>query len=286
MTPPMVTTPQATVTRLVALEGPMLTLPASALLVGAEGAHLCPFPSFLIEHPQGKVLVDTGMRPEAADDPIGQYGDVGRHLLPDGFPRDACVDRQLAKLGIAPSEIGTVVMSHLHLDHTGMMSLFPHAQFVGGHGEMRHALWPDPVQREGYFLPEDFAFLHDRPAQWLEVGPYDHDLFGDGSVVLFHLPGHTPGSLGVLVRTPEKNFFLAGDIVHLRGGLDGTPFPRDWSNEQGARSVARMNALAHAYDAQIWVAHDPEDWAEHKHAPAAYDGAGVVEDRVPAQLSV
>lgn len=262
-----------TVRRLWALDAPILTLPAGLLLLGAEGALDCPFPSFLIEHAQGMVLVDTGMRPEAADDPVGTYGDVGANLLPNGFARDLCVDRQLEKLGYQPGDIGTVVMSHLHLDHTGMMPLFKHAQFIGGAGEMRFAWWPDPNQQTGYFLTDDFAFLREDPSQWIEVGPHDYDLFGDGSVVLYHLPGHTPGSLGVLIRTPEQNLLLATDVVHLRGGLTGMPFPHDWSAEQTVRSVARLKAIAKANNAQIWIGHDPEDWAVTKHAPAVYDGA-------------
>jgi N-acyl homoserine lactone hydrolase len=262
-----------TVSRLIALDAPILNIPASMLLLGAEGMLACPFPCFLIEHPKGRVLLDTGMRAEAADDPVGTYGDVGANLLPDGFPRDLCVDRQLEKLGIRPADIDTVIMSHLHLDHTGMMPLFEHAQFIGGEGEMRFALWPDPVQRTGFFMPEDYAFLYDRPEQWLEVGPNEHDVFGDGSVVVFHLPGHTPGSVGVLVRTAEQNYVLAGDVVHLRGGLTGMPFPHDWSAEHSATSIARLRAIAKANDAQIWIGHDPEDWDVHKHARVVSDEA-------------
>jgi N-acyl homoserine lactone hydrolase len=262
-----------TVQRLWALDAPILKLPGSLLILGGEGTFDSPFPSFLIEHQQGRVLIDTGMRAEAADDPVGTYGDVGANLLPDGFDRDLVVDRQLEKLGIQPDDIDTVVMTHLHLDHTGLMPLFKHAQFIGGVGEMRFALWPDPSQRDGFFALEDFDFLRDNPDQWLEVGPEDYDLFGDGSVVLYHLPGHTPGQLAVLVRTPGQNILLASDVVHIRAGLSGVPFPHDWNAEQTARSVARLKAIARANNAHIWVGHDPDDWAVMKHAPAFYGEA-------------
>ena len=263
-----------TVSRLWALDAPIIPLAGSLLVLGGDEDKLdCPFPSFLIDHPHGLALIDTGLRAEAAEDPVGTYGDLAAHLFPQGFPRELAVDAQLEKLGYKPSDIDTVVMTHLHLDHTGLMALFQHAKFVGGLGEMRFALWPDPSQQVGYYAPEDFAFLRDRPSQWTEVGPYDYDLFGDGSVVLYHLPGHTPGQLGVLVRTPEQNILLASDVVHIRAGLSGLPFPSDWSAEQTVRSVARLKAIAKANNAQIWVGHDPEDWAIMKHAPAVYDGA-------------
>lgn len=262
-----------TVSRFWALDAPIIPLPESLLVIGGQETVLpCPFPSFLIEHPQGLVLIDTGLNPGAAEDPVGTYGELGGHLFPNGFPRELAVDAQLEKLGIKPTDIDTVVMTHLHLDHTGLMPLFKHAQFIGGAGEMRFAYWPDPAQQVGFFWPDDFAFLRERPEQWLEVGPYDYDLFGDGSVILYHLPGHTPGQLGILVKTPEQNILLASDVVHIRAGLGGLPMPNDWSAEATKHSVARMKALAKANNAQLWVGHDPEDWAIMKHAPAVYDG--------------
>lgn len=265
-----------TVKRLIALDSPVLPLPTSLLVLGGEGTTDCPFPVFLIEHERGLVLVDTGLRPESAEDPTGTYGGLGTALLPDGFPRELAVDRQLEKLGYQPGDIGTVVMSHLHFDHTGGMRLFQHAQFIGGCGEMQFAWWPDPANRvAGFYTPEDFAFLRERPDQWWEIGPEDHDLFGDGSIVLIHLPGHTPGQLGILVRTPEETFLLATDAVHLRAGLTGVPMPYDWNASVTAKSVSRMKAVAKAHDAKLWISHDPEDWAQFKHAPAAYDGSSV-----------
>lgn len=268
-TPPSV----ATVSRFWALDGPIIRIPESMLVVGGSDAIIdCPFPSFLIEHRDRLVLVDTGLDPGAADDPVGTYGELGAHLFPDGFPRELAVDAQLERLGFKPTDVDTVVMTHLHLDHTGLMPLFKHAQFIGGAGEMRFAYWPDPSQAVGYYRVEDLGFLRDNPGQWFEVGPHDHDLFGDGSVVIYHLPGHSPGQLGLLVRTAEGAIMLASDVVHLRAGLSGLPFPRDWDAAETARSVARMNAIARANDAQLWVGHDPEDWVIMKHAPAVYDG--------------
>lgn len=270
-TPPMA--PTATVTRFWAFDAPIIPLPESILIHrGSDELLHCPFPSFLIEHPDGLVLIDTGINPAAANDPVAAYGELGMQLFPDGFPRDLAVDTQLEKLGIRPTDIDTVVMTHLHLDHTGLMPLFKHAQFIGGVNEMRFAYWPDPVQQEGFYWIDDFRFLRENPSQWMEVGPHDHDLFGDNSVILYHLPGHSPGQLGILVRTPEGNIFLASDIVHIRAGLSGVPMISDYSAAETARSVARMKAIANANDARIWVGHDPEDWAAMKHAPASYDG--------------
>jgi N-acyl homoserine lactone hydrolase len=262
----------AHVHRFWALDAPIIQMPMSLLIVGGEGMTDSPFPSFLIEHTPGElVLIDTGLRPQAAEDPVGAYGDLGAHLLPDGYPRHLAVDRQLGALGFKPADIKTVIITHLHIDHTGAMPLFQHAQFIGGQGEMRFALWPDPVQEDAFYIKDDFGFLAERRSQWTEVGPQDHDVFGDGSVVLYHLPGHTPGQLAVLVRTREQNILLAADVVHVREGLGGKPMPNDWSAEHTARSVERLKLIAAANDARIWVGHDEGDWAAMKHAPAVYD---------------
>jgi glyoxylase-like metal-dependent hydrolase (beta-lactamase superfamily II) len=263
-----------TVKRFWAMNGPVLPMPTGLLVLGGEGMVDCPFPTFLIEHEKGLVLLDTGLRPQAAEDPVGAYGELGSALFPEGFDRDLGVDRQLAKLGFRPEDVDTVILSHLHFDHVGGLPLFQHAQIIAGRGEMAAALWPDPATAiAGFYNAEDVAWLRDRRSQWWEIGPQDHDLFGDGSVMLFHLPGHTPGQLAILVRTPGENLLMATDVVHLRAGLTGVPMPYDWNAAETASSVMRLHALARAHDARIWISHDPEDWAEGRHAPDVYDGS-------------
>lgn len=261
-----------TVRRLWALDAPVITVPTGLLVLGGEGEVDIPLPSFLIEHERGLVLVDTGVKPEAADDPVGAYGEGLAALMPDGYPRELSVPAQLQKLGFEPSDVDIVVMSHLHFDHSGSMPTFQHAQFIGGPGEMQFAWWPDPANSlSGFYVQEDFAFLRERPEQWWEIGPHGHDLFGDGSILLHHLPGHTPGQLAVQVRTPGQTFMLATDVVHLRAGLSGMPMPHDWNASETARSVLRLKALVHAHDAALWIGHDPEDWALYQHAPDCYE---------------
>lgn len=251
----------STVRRFCVLDSPVLPVQADQCVLNGRGEIDMVFPSFVIEHERGVAMIDTGLRPESADDPGGAYGPLGEALFPKGWNRDLGVDRQLERLGYGLADIETVIMSHLHFDHTGAMRLFSHAQFIGGVGEMRYAWWPDPANMmAGFYLTDDFAFLRDHPEQWLEVGPQDHDVFGDGSVVLFHLPGHTPGHLATLVRTEDQNIVLANDVVHVRAGLAGWPMPYDWNAAETVASIMRLKALARAYDATLWVPHDIDDW--------------------------
>jgi len=251
----------AAITSFRAFDSPVIPAPASFALLGAEGTVAQPVPCFLIEHERGLVVVDTGLDQAAIEDPIGTYGEPIGGMLAGHYRPEHAIDRQLAQLGYAPDDVDTVVMTHLHFDHSGGMGRFESARFIGGRGEIEHAFWPDPgTLAAGYCRIEDFGFLREARSRWVEVGPAEHDLFGDGSVVVFHLPGHTPGQLAVLVRAPHQTFILTSDIVHLRAGLEGIPCPFDWDAREAARSVGRVQALASAYQAELWISHDPLDW--------------------------
>lgn len=248
-----------TATRMWALEGPTFTLPAGFLVLHEEGSVTIPVPCFLIEHPRGLVLFDTGISSEAADDPVAVFSaDELRfnHLVYEDYHRP---ERQIAAAGFRLDQITHVVISHVHHDHSGGLKLFPHAQFFSGVGEMPHAYWPFAAQR-GLFRHADLDPI--REFSWNEV-PTDYDLFGDGSVTILTLPGHTPGSIGLLVKLPTQNFVLTGDAVHLRAGIEKVlPMGGDWSTHQSVLSIQKMLRIQRTYDANIWIGHDPLDWAE------------------------
>jgi len=105
---------------------------------------------FLIEHPEGLVLVDTGCAPQCAVDPAGYWNlEPSEWGKLDMKPEDA-VDRQLLRIGIAAADVGHVVLTHMHLDHAGGMSLFPDATFYIQHEELLAAMWPEPRFSTGY----------------------------------------------------------------------------------------------------------------------------------------
>jgi N-acyl homoserine lactone hydrolase len=246
-------------TRLWALEGPTFNLPANFLVVHEEGQVTIPVPCFLIEHPRGLVLFDTGIIPEASEDPLSVYSPETlefNHLRYDPAQR---VDRQIEALGYTVEDVKHVVLSHLHDDHTGGLRFFPHADIWIGEGELPHAYWPHPPQRN-LFRYRDIDPARD--FTWHEL-PGDHDLFGDGSVIVLRFPGHTPGSSGLLVRLPSRNLILTGDAVHLRAAVEKTmPMGTDWNTAESVRSIRRMKRLAASTPAEIWIGHDPQDW-EH-----------------------
>lgn len=255
--------------RLWALDSPTFTLDAGILMVGATGELTIPMPAYLIEHPKGLVLFDTGLTPDAAEDPEAVYGPLAQ-FLGIRFTPDQRLDRQVEALGYKLSDVTHVVASHTHFDHTGGLHLFPDAKMYVGADDLRFAYWPDPAG-QAFFRTADLEPT--RAFQWRQVPTgVDHDIFGDGSLVIVSTPGHTPGELSMVVRLPSRNFILTGDTVHLRAALEGEiPMPYDSDTAQSVRSIQRLKLLREAADATVWISHDPEDWSEFPHAPHCFD---------------
>jgi N-acyl homoserine lactone hydrolase len=246
-----------TALRMWALDGPTGSADRSMLEQGASGQFSIRIPTFLIEHRDGVVLFDTGLDPRAATDAAEIYGAVAE-LMHIEFNREQRLDIQMKALGYEMEDIDHVVVSHLHLDHAGGMSLFPHAQFWLGSGEQSHAIAPIEEQA-GFFHDEDLESL--RRFRYEEVVE-DRDLFGDGSISLLSTPGHTPGHLSLVVRLPGRNFVLSGDATHTRNSLaELIPLPSEYDSEAAVRSMQRLVSIEASADATIWISHDTEDWA-------------------------
>ncbi len=259
----------ATARKLWALDAPTMTLDAGSLLVGATGTTTIPAsPPFLIEHGKGLVLFDTGADPDAAGDPGRVYPRELVDVFDFKFSEEQRVDRQIEALGYRVEDVKYVLLSHLHFDHAGGMKLFPQADFFVFRGELQYAYWPDPSMR-GFFRLEDLSPTRD--FRWCEVD-HDTDVLGDGSLTFLKMPGHTPGQGSLLVRLPNRNILLAGDAVHMRGGLEQELWaPYDLNGQMSLATIRRLQAIKEREEAIVWVSHDPQDWAEFPHAPAFLD---------------
>ncbi len=249
--------------RMWALPGAVFVVPQSALMAGGSNDIIeVPVPSFLIEHPRGLVLYDTGSHPRVAEDVAAYWGEMFRNMV--RFSKDFTVDNQIKALGYKVTDVKYVVMSHLHMDHTGGLFMFPHAKLLTMRGELSYAYWPAP-DRRNIFLIDDL--LPTRNYQWMELEG-EFDMFGDGSLTLLHTPGHTPGSTSLVVRLPHQNIVLAGDVVHMRDALDTEhTMSVDTDPEQAVASIRRLKAMRDLQGMRIWVSHDPNDWAEMGPAP-------------------
>jgi N-acyl homoserine lactone hydrolase len=250
-------------TRLVALPGAMLSMKESDLMLGGRDVMIdLPVPSFVIEHPKGLVLFDTGVNPQTAENPDQYWGRAAK-FLNVRFSRNLTVDNQLREHGYNPADVKCVVVSHLHLDHAGGLALFPDAKFFIVKGELAHAYWPEPRLRPAFILGD---ILPTRGFDWQEVTE-DTDLFGDGSLQMLRTAGHTPGECSLFVRLKHSApVVLTGDTVHIRRQLTTlAPMPTDYDPNEAAESIRRLKRIQDLGLARLWVSHDPEDWKNYPH---------------------
>lgn len=191
-----------------------------------------------------------------------------RYLVWDtGKPADGSPSlvAQLAQAGIAPADIDFVGISHYHNDHTGQLASFPDATLVIGHGDweaVRPEATPAGMPREDYERRRaPFAHWTSGAGRVETLRTPQHDVFGDGSVVMISLPGHTPGHHGLLVKLAGMgNVLLTGDVTHFHENYATNGVP-NWNTDRAdsLASLDRFKAIAGNLDATVVIQHDPRD---------------------------
>lgn len=227
--------------------------PTQRQLLG-EAAPRIPFPIHLVEHDHGLVLFDAGLDPDHVGRPGDAYGELAERIDID-FREEHLIEVGLERLGYTPADVDTVVASHLHFDHAGGLKRFPHARTYVGAGEREYANAPERYCA-AWFREDDHG--DHLGIRWHEVDD-DRDVLGDGAVRILFLPGHTPGSLALRVRLPDRTVILSGDVVHARADLEAErSYPLDVDSLTARASLRRLQRCC--ADAELWIAHDPDDW--------------------------
>ena len=174
---------------------------------------------YLIEHPKGKILVDTGwhrdMSPNGEYDKQAQIRSLGSRLLymstQGKLPKGAAISEQLADMGISPSDLDYVILTHLDSDHANGLKLVADAKHIlTSADEMKGAQGGDLFNRirhqrrwwEGTKISTFDWNAEEGPVQ------QSYDLFGDGSISLVKIPGHSLGMVAVKIQNPEGRFVL------------------------------------------------------------------------------
>jgi glyoxylase-like metal-dependent hydrolase (beta-lactamase superfamily II) len=203
-------------------------------LIGSPGRRLLPVPAWLIEHPRGVVLFDTGLHPElrTSRDRLRGVMQASTIDLPDG----ADLSARLSATGRGPGGVDVVIFSHLHFDHCGGTAELPNARLVVQGAEWKAAHHPRLVEA-GIYNPDDFDLGHDR--QLIEG---EHDVFGDGRIVCVPTPGHTKGHQALRMVLDSGPVVLTGDCVYFAEMLEEMRVPRFTYNH--ALQLDSMRALA------------------------------------------
>ncbi len=232
-----------------------------SMMLGREsGLIRFPIPAYLIEHPKGHVLFDTGMHPENQTDPFGRLGSFANSFHVHFRPGEE-ISARLAELDIDPQGIHHLVNSHLHFDHTGGNELIPNAAVIIQQKEWEAGRLPEFVEANGY-IPADYDLGH--LVQQVEG---EHDVFGDGTIVTIPTHGHTPGHQSLKVRLKSGDVILAADACYFRKTLDDLHLPKlVHDRSQMLDSLLRLRELRNA-GARIFYGHDPEFWKQVPQAP-------------------
>lgn len=191
---------------------------ASGLFTKSENRLWLPVSTYLIEHPKGLILIDTGwnrnMSPEGKFDKKAQIKSLGSRLLykiNQGIvPKGQAVDEQLAQMGIAPEQLDYVLLTHLDCDHANGLSQVKNAKKI-----LTSQTEVDFTKKFGINMVRyQDIWWKDTKMQTFEwngtEGPANksYDLFGDGSVVCVNIPGHAEGMFAVRVKNTEGKYVL------------------------------------------------------------------------------
>ncbi|MDF0545817.1 N-acyl homoserine lactonase family protein [Sphingobium sp. H39-3-25] len=221
-------------------------------------ANMC----FLIVHPKGTFLWDTGVSDRFTGRPLGEF-QPNKHVA---VVRMRSLLGQLADIGYTPDQITYLSLSHAHWDHSGNGNLFSRTTtWLVSKAERDFMFGPNGYTRE----KQDWVGLETAKTIIIED---NHDVFGDGSVIIKSAPGHSPGHSVAVVKLPKTgNVILAGDLYHFKEEATLNRMPDAERKTQTPQSRAMVAALAKSLDAQVWIAHDLALSQRLLHEPAYYD---------------
>ena len=229
-----------------------------------------PINTYVIEHRNGLVLFDTGQDRRSVTDPGyfpgGLTGVIYDRLARFDIGPDQTLTGQLATLGHRIDDVHTAVLSHLHQDHIGGLPELGHATIVVSADEWSSMQRPLAAPRGFLRAHIDLAGLrwnriHPEPLSEADLAPFTsgHDLFGDGSLVVLPTPGHTPGSVSLMVRRPgHAPLLMVGDLTYDADLLAAGHVPGAGSKRRMRDAVVAVNALGQRRpDLTVLAAHDP-----------------------------
>jgi glyoxylase-like metal-dependent hydrolase (beta-lactamase superfamily II) len=220
-------------------------------------------PCYLIVHPKGTLIWDVGQVPDQ------DIPEDGTEVVVQGILKaKRRLSTQLAALGYQPKDITFLAMSHYHVDHTANANRFAASTWIVQQAEY-DAMFSD-AKRE-IRSPETYSEL--KGAKRITLDNEDHDVFGDGTVIIKTAPGHTPGHQVLFLKLARFGpLLLAGDLYHLpeERTLDRVP-TFDFDAAMTRQTRRKVDEFLHRTGATMWIQHDPPTYARLKKAPQYYD---------------
>lgn len=233
------------------------------ILTDSHWTEWLPIFAWVIDHPEGIIVVDTGDTAQTADPGyFPRWHPYYRTSVRLRVQPDQEIGSQLRRMGIAENDVKTVVLTHLHTDHAGGLHDFPKSKILVSGPDYRLA---------GSFGGRLLGYLPNRWPVWFEPQPisFESKPFGSfqqryqlteaGDVVIVPTPGHTPGHVSVLVQSDDLTYFLAGDTSYTEQLMrDQQPDGVSPNARITRETLSNILAFAHAQPLVYLPTHDPE----------------------------
>jgi N-acyl homoserine lactone hydrolase len=220
-------------------------------------------PCYLVVHRKGTLIWDVGQVPDAQ-----VPGDGTEVVVQDLLRTKRKLVPQIEALGYKVGDITYLAMSHYHLDHTANANLFAGSTWI-----VQQAEYDAMFGAREFAIRDSSSYDKLKDARRITLNNEDHDVFGDGTVVIKTAPGHTPGHQMLFLRLKKFGpLLLEGDLYHLpeERMLDRVPtFDFDAAMTRATR--VKTEAFLQQTGATLWIQHDPPTNAKLKKAPEYYD---------------
>jgi len=249
--------------RLYVLDGGTLVNPdpswANVTLAEIKGYTSIPVPAYLIVHPEGVLLWDTGL-----GDRLRGLADAQLQRGPWTQVVTTTLRDQLAAIGYRPADIDYLALSHTHFDHAGNANDFVSATWIVQQAELDSVDFANAAQ---------WGFMSALRNSDKRIVNGNHDVFGDGSVILLSTPGHTPGHQSIYIDLAETGpIVLSGDLYHLEAHRRLARIRlTDFDRAMTAASRAAVDRRLAETGAELWIQHELMLWATLTKSPGFYE---------------
>jgi N-acyl homoserine lactone hydrolase len=223
-------------------------------------------PCYLVVHPKGTMIWDTGVIADSAFKADGSPVTQGTGVI---MGATKPLKAQLAAVGYKPSDITYLGLSHYHSDHTANANDYAGSTWLV-HQEERDFMF-GPPQQGAIMATASFSALKDAKTTILKAD--DYDVFGDKTVIIKFAPGHTPGHQVLFLNLAKTGpVLVAGDLYHYPEERTTGNVPTfEYNKEQSLASRAKIEGFLKQSKAQLWIEHDKATFDTLKKAPAFYE---------------